>query len=413
MTKLKIVIFIEYILSLEIFFAPVMIAFFLHYSKLSFYQMSVYFSVLMISSWIFEVPSGVLSDSIGRKKALLIGKIIYLLGLIGLLYFKSFYELLILAIILSLGSSISSGNLSAICFQNLECLGIDKKEYFRITSKASSLGFLSSGIAAILGGYLGSINLSIPLIIDCTCIIITIITSGLFLVDKQIVDLKSHNRRIIFKEYKDISKRLKKITKDGFDIFKNSRTILLLVSFSACCFGVLRSGFNFYQPILNELSFDLVNFGFLLAGFNIIGSIISLILSKISKKDLNYSAFFYITIAILLSSAFFIIIGGKYLILVIISFVLHQIIRGYADTFVDYYINVEIPSESESRTTILSISYFIKSMIGAFVMWGSGLLTEYTTLTKSFGFTSVLGAISIFLLFIFNKNYSGVLINQK
>ncbi|WP_242144373.1 MULTISPECIES: hypothetical protein [unclassified Bacillus cereus group] len=46
--------------------------------------MSLLFSVSMISGWVLEIPSGAFSDWFGRKKAFLLGKFIYLLGMLSL-----------------------------------------------------------------------------------------------------------------------------------------------------------------------------------------------------------------------------------------------------------------------------------------------------------------------------------------
>lgn len=192
--KMNIVMYSESILANEVFFAPILVAYYLNFIGLSFEQMSLFFAISLVFSWILEVPSGAFSDWFGRKRAFILGKIIYIFTLLLLLVFKDFSAILILAFTMSMGNAISSGNLSSIIYENLDDIGSNKESFFRMTSKASSIGFLVSAIAAVTGGYLGNLDLRIPLIIDIIMFTASLIITLIFLEERSKTYLLRNNK---------------------------------------------------------------------------------------------------------------------------------------------------------------------------------------------------------------------------
>ena len=392
--KMEIVLITNAIFSLEIFFVPVMVAFYLNYIGMSFLEMTYFFSVILFLNILFEIPSGALSDTIGRKRAYLIGKTIYVVAMILLLFANSFLFLLLIALLFSIGNSLASGNLSAIIYQNLSFLNQKKESFFSILAKTSSICFLFAGIASIVGGYLGTYDIRIPLIVDIFLVILNIFIGYLFIeeLDSSTIVKKKKTLNLIF-----ISIKTNII--NGFNASIDNKSILFIILFSSIVFSVLRAGFNFYQPILESVDINLVFFGNLLFFFNIIAAITSYFFSKTSKNFLENNSLIYLTIVLLLLSGITLFNFTSYTY-VIIAFLIHQIIRGYYLIYTTFAINIEIPINHESRTTILSFKNFFTMLLATITMSISGMLVSITNLHYSFIIMSIFGGIFIFCILL-------------
>ncbi|WP_144518838.1 MFS transporter [Bacillus thuringiensis] len=412
----KLVLYTESILSLEIFFAPIMIVFYLNYVKLSFEQMSIFFSLILVLSIFLEIPCGAISDWFGRKKVFLMGKLIYLISMIMLIFIKDFSLLLGIAFFFALGSALSSGNLHAIIVETILKTKTPKEYFFEITTKAHSMGFVSGGIAAIIGGYLGSMNLIFPLVMDCFFLFVTIIIGSICIEEVQSVKQSSYQKYNHFNLYNSIKiaiNEFKNIIKDGIHIILKQKNLLFIFLFSAICFGVLRAGFNYYQPILENLKVDVKLFGWLLLLFNIISAICSYLAGKVNENFINSFQFVYVTILFMLISGLLFLFYSDSLFIVLSSLVIHQIIRGFSDSYTSYSINVAIPENSEFRTTILSTGSFMKSLIGASIMSSLGGLTGTIGLNFSFSILSLFGGVAILICLLILFRVNMVKLTQK
>lgn len=114
------------------------------------------FSITMVSSAFFEIPTGILSDFIGRKKTIILG------ALCGILY-TSFYALgfsywiLVLGAILEgLSRSFYSGNNDALLHNTLSETG-NENNYHHYLGKITSMLQLSAGISALIGGIVAGV----------------------------------------------------------------------------------------------------------------------------------------------------------------------------------------------------------------------------------------------------------------
>ena len=77
------------------------------------------FSVTMISSAIFELPTGLISDKQGRVKTLILGAIAFIISAIFYAIGFNYWILFVGAIFQGLGRSFYSGNNDALLYDNL------------------------------------------------------------------------------------------------------------------------------------------------------------------------------------------------------------------------------------------------------------------------------------------------------
>lgn len=139
-------------------FAPLAIIYFYKVSG-SYVLGASIFSIFMISSAIFEAPTGIWSDRVGRRGTIILGSwarvIAFILYAIGL----SYWWLVAGAILEGLSRSFYSGNNDAFLHDTLADQGLES-EFHEYSGKVSSTEQLAMGISALLGGLIANYSYS-------------------------------------------------------------------------------------------------------------------------------------------------------------------------------------------------------------------------------------------------------------
>lgn len=130
------------------FYAPIAIIYFSKVTESFALGMSI-FSAVMVTQTIFEVPMGVVSDYIGRKKTLIIGALFSLFWILFYATGLSYLTLLLGAICEGLSRTFFSGNNSALLYESVKQLGREK-DFSEVSGKADSMFQLALWIAAFL-----------------------------------------------------------------------------------------------------------------------------------------------------------------------------------------------------------------------------------------------------------------------
>lgn len=136
------------------FYAPIAIIYFAHVSGSYALGMSV-FSATMLAAAIFEVPTGVFSDYLGRKKTILLGSIFLTFAVFCYALGFSYWVLLLGAVFEGLSRSFYSGNNNALLYDTLN--EQEKVEtYHEVLGKTSSTAQLALAISAVTGSLIAS-----------------------------------------------------------------------------------------------------------------------------------------------------------------------------------------------------------------------------------------------------------------
>lgn len=146
--NIKLLAWFNFFLDLRLY-APVAIIYFSRVTGSYALGMSV-FSVVMISSAIFEVPTGVFSDMIGRKKTVILGAASSLISVILYAWGVNYLILLAGAVMEGLARSFYSGNNDSLLHDTL----LESKQtsqYAEYKGKTDSVAQIALGIAAVVG----------------------------------------------------------------------------------------------------------------------------------------------------------------------------------------------------------------------------------------------------------------------
>lgn len=117
------------------------------------------FSVSYIASAVFEVPTGLLSDIMGRKRIIVLGALFSTLSIVFFALGGSFAVLAIGAALEGLALSLFSGNNEALLYDSLK-ENRNEKTFPEWLGKTSSMFQVGLGISALMGGFIADWSLS-------------------------------------------------------------------------------------------------------------------------------------------------------------------------------------------------------------------------------------------------------------
>lgn len=111
-----------------------------------------------------EVPTGVLADTIGKKKTLFLAFLFC--GISGIVFgFTTNFSMLVLSVILvSTGAACYSGTLEALQYDSLKDLRKEKM-FDKVIANTNTISLVASAICGIFGGFLYSILPGLPFIL--------------------------------------------------------------------------------------------------------------------------------------------------------------------------------------------------------------------------------------------------------
>lgn len=195
------------------------------------------FSIIFISSAIFEIPTGIFSDMIGRKKTVVLGALSFVFATIFYALGQSYFILVIGGILEGLGRSFFSGNNNALLYDSL---AENKKtnEYHQYLGKVSSTEQAALAIGAVIGGFIANISLSLVIWLSVIPNILLVIIS------LRLVDTK---------KYLNESGNIYSHLKEALGLFRRNYRLKLLSITSATGFALGESGFQFQPVFINSL----------------------------------------------------------------------------------------------------------------------------------------------------------------
>jgi len=132
------------------FFEPFLYLFFLE-NGMSFLQIGTLISIREISTLLLEIPTGIVADLTGRRRAMATAFASYIVSFSVFYYFSSFYLFIPAMFLFAIGEALRSGTHKSMIMAHLddEDMSDKKVEYYGKTRSASRLG---SAISAVLAG---------------------------------------------------------------------------------------------------------------------------------------------------------------------------------------------------------------------------------------------------------------------
>jgi MFS family permease len=333
-----------------------------------------------VAAFLFEVPSGYLSDRFSRRKVLILGSIIQFLGYATLAMSHGFWQIVLGEALLGVACALFSGTLEAYTYDLLKRNNTQKhflKEYGSITTFGMTASFIASMLGGVLYAYTGGDFLL------WIMVLFGIIQTVLYLFIPELLEVKRRKAKnktafadaigITYTTLKDHKLRNFIL----FPAFFGGFTIILLW---------------IMQPLMESSGVPLTLFG-LFFGINQFSAIIFAkyaykICEKLGELRVSLLTIWSLIIGILLS---FVALNTNNIIMVYISCGLMYIVPSIRIlNNLQYNTLIHNDISSQKRGTVLSTRAMVSTLFGAAMLTAAKLLLDNYGIQTTMIFTFVM-----------------------
>jgi len=344
-----------------------------------------------LSGFIFEIPSGYMSDKIGHKQALITSRILMLLSTVFFLIANNTVFLIFGSIFLSASSAFHSGTGSAFMHETLRGLKREH-DYTSVMGKVGSVGFAVPIIFMVFVPFLVSVSYKTPFLISLVIDLIGLLAAISLVVppvsQEHIEEIGSTNFRQVLQE--------------GHKL--NYFTVAL---FSGIVSGTLFAIGGFRAPYQILLEIPVIWFGVF---FGIGRAFASLILAYSGKIKKYFTFLSFYKFQLVLYTFLILVLGiiSNWWIVVIIFIIINAFQWGLSR--IDEGYQFDIIKSSKFKATLLSTGSQIDQIISAISSFGIGFIIQHTSYQYGFLYLGVIFVIVLFplYLYILHKYKAGI-----
>jgi len=365
---------------------------FLLNAGMNIFQVFTVNAIFSASMAIFEIPTGVFADTLGRKISFLFSTMVLTLGTIGYVIVGSlennFWMFCVMSAVLGLAFTFYSGAVEAWLVDALHEVE-HKEELDDVFAKGMIVSNIAMLIGTTSGGLLGTLSLNIPYIVRASVQVIVLLLAIFNMKDIGFVPRKL--------QVKEIPAEMKKIAKESirYGLGKKSTRHLMTITFIFSSF--MMWGWYAWQPYFLKLYGDISAVwiaGFIAAGISLSQIAGSFFLKK-TKRLFKYRTT-VLKLAFGLQSITIIIIGLTNSFVVAVSmFILFAFALGLTMPIRQAYMHNIIPSEH--RATIISLDSLVGSSGSVFGQLGYGYIAQTISIPRGY----LIGGIVNLLIFPF------------
>ena len=330
---------------------PVIIIFYEN-NGLSFEQSLLLKTILSLSIFIFEIPSGYFADIFGRKACLVSGGFVWTLALLFYCFQTGFSAFAIAEVLSGLAMSLISGANTALGFDSLVKMN-QEQNYRHVEGRLGAIAGVAEAICGLVGGLVAARNLVYPFYLQTICILLyflialTLVEPNL---DQSSINLSQAENNQSTKQaisHREIWQAIR------FSLLENKK-VKWLILFSAN-FGIATFlAVWLSQADMQSRGLAVSSFGFAWAAFHLIMSFASFKATSFENLWGTKKVFLGLVILLGLSYIFLGLIEQKWGIIFI---ALIYFSRGVRNPLTLNLINQNLPSSI--RATALSINSFM------------------------------------------------------
>jgi len=325
------------------FFFCTYVLFLLHH-KMNFLQANLINGCFMVAVFLLEIPTGAIADTLGRKYSLVLSSVFGSISMIVYFLSSTFWGFVAAEFLAALGCALYSGAAVAWLKDSLEYYGstdgnLDKK----IMAKAKIYSTFVSMISAVLGAYLGKINLSLPWLCAACFMAISAFYVHFFFKEEYFLKEKITIRVA--------GQKIRNIAIDSVIYGIKNKSVFVMAIFGFAL-GLATQPLNmFWSPYFSPFLKDTSLLGWLWVIISlaiILGGYFSL---WITKRLVNEKWELLVCWLVIMFGVFLSAILGSFG-WIFFFFLIHEVGRAAWEPIQQSYLNKNIPSER--RATVLS-----------------------------------------------------------
>ncbi len=349
----------------------------------SFFQISVLFTSLSISMFIFEIPTGAFADGFSRKYSVILGFFIAGLAIIGISFVIYYWYILILFIIIGLGMTLVSGAAESWVIDNLNYYkrkDLHNEYFIKIQSIVAFAGIISP----LIGAFIVKTYSIKPLWIVWG---IGFILGGINL--------------LLFSEEKYKPKKIKlsemiKVTIDNTKkgiIFSKTHKITKYLILASIFLAMMTVDKDFWQPLLTDLNMPIHYLGIIFSIVSAVSMIIPFTARYLEKYKVKNVFIIIIILRILLFGVILLLYPGLFIVGAGI-FIFSEGLLSLRFPLLEPYYHKHLPKNI--RATIASVkSMGIQLGLGIGLLC-FGYLTDIIGVQNTIPLTGIFGLVAIY-----------------
>ena len=232
------------------FYSPYMTLYFLD-RGLNYIQINSVWGIIVLTMFLTEIPTGILADRIGRRKAVQAAIFLQFVGEFLFLFITQYWLLVIDAVIAGLGFAFGSGALEALVYDQLsaENRPDQMKKVMGRLNGATYLGFvISFGLSGFLVQRATQTNIRNAILYTTIAVGLAFLLTLTLKTEKTPGDLSANPQPLI-------------VVKEGFRLLQRNKTLRRLVLLSILTIGFWDYLANLYQPYFQKIGVPDAFFG--------------------------------------------------------------------------------------------------------------------------------------------------------
>ena len=310
-------------------------------------------AVYMLMFVIFNVPAGALADIIGRKKTLMLGSLMLVVGATATGLSHNFLQVFFSFFAWACGFSLIIGADQALLYD----VTSSDTEYAKGWGKASFFALIGTAAAGVVGPMLYAVNFRYPYLFSALPFFLAGIVIMFFKENRQPV-------KFSWKDYKHNN-----IT--GIKMAFKNKHVLWATGVLALAFGVMYTFTNSYQPYLTGVGFSVKAFSIILPIMFLIQAGGGGIAGRLYEKWGDGKVFILSLVGIALALGAL----GLFATQLSLSFLfIYNFLQGLLDPVASAYTNRHIGGEL--RATIISAQTMVATITAAAMLFLFGALTD-------------------------------------
>ena len=321
--------------------------------------------VASFSGFLFEIPSGYLSDKLGHKPTLILSRIFMLFSTLGFILADSQNGLIVAAVFMSLSQAFHSGTGSAFMHETLKGLGREE-EYAQVMGKVSAIGFAVPVVFMVLTPFLVGVSYKAPfllsLVVDASGLIVALLLTVPPVTPLHVEEIGNTN--------------FLQVMREGWR-FGFFRYALFFGLTSGVLFAV--GGFRAAYQVFLEV--PVIYFGIFFGIGRALASLL-LLYSGRMKKTLSRGVYCGVGLAGYAVGILFLGLSSTTWVIVVVFIIINAYQWGMSQVNTGFMLDVI--TESKFKATLLSVRAQVDELVAALASYGLGLAIGYFSYRTGF-----------------------------